>query len=124
MKALVLLFPDKKEVKPLEQKADKVTTPEVLTPFQAWDIMRQQGGKIFTVHFIKKNGELRKMNCRLGVKKGLKGGENKAAKKYSNLRPVYDVQKDAYRMINLATLVKLRANGQEYTVLNLKDGEL
>ena len=31
--------------------------------------------KIFSVEFTKKDGTLRKMVCRLGVKKHLKGGE-------------------------------------------------
>ena len=32
------------------------------------------GSKIFSVEFIKLNGEHRKMVCRLGVKKHLRGG--------------------------------------------------
>jgi len=32
-------------------------------------------GKFFTIKFVKKNGELRELNGRLGVKKHLKGGE-------------------------------------------------
>lgn len=32
-----------------------------------------QGGKFFTVTFIKKDGTIRKMNARLGVTKGLTG---------------------------------------------------
>jgi len=33
--------------------------------------------KIFTATFIKKDGSTRVMNCQLGVKKHLKGGEQK-----------------------------------------------
>jgi hypothetical protein len=54
-------------------------------------------GKIVSVTFIKKDGTIRVMNCRLGVTKHLKGGE-------STLDPtkyitVYDLQSKGYRAI-------------------------
>lgn len=42
------------------------------------ELLRQHYGKIFSVEFVKKNGETRKMLARQGVKNGstpLKGGE-------------------------------------------------
>jgi hypothetical protein len=67
---------------------------------------------IFTVDFIKKDGTLRTMNCRLGVTRHLKGGElgYNAAKK--NLLPVFDMVKGAYRMINVSTIIEIRFNKQ------------
>jgi len=70
------------------------------------------GDKIFTVLFIKKDGTLREMNCRLGVKKHLKGGELGYDAKALNYLPVYDIQKEAYRMINVNTIQEIRFKGQ------------
>ena len=54
-------------------------------------------GKIVSVTFLKKDGTIRVMNCRLGVTKHLKGGS-------STLDPtkyitVYDLQAKGYRAI-------------------------
>lgn len=65
--------------------------------------IQSTNGKFFVVKFIKKDGSSRKMVARLGVKKYLKGGEN-PAKNHENLIVVFDVQKRAYRMINVDTL--------------------
>ncbi len=71
-------------------------------------------GQIFSAQFIKKNGEIRDMVCRLGVVKHLKGGELKYDAKARNLLPVFDMQKKAYRMINISTLRQLKISGQVY----------
>ena len=72
------------------------------------------GNNIFTATFVKKNGEVRVMNCRLNVKKHLKGGGLKYDAKARNLLPVFDMQKEAYRMINISTLIELKINGEVY----------
>ena len=71
-------------------------------------------GQIFSAQFVKKNGEIRDMVCRLGVKKYLKGGELKYDAKARNLLPVFDMQKEAYRMININTLTQLKIDGEVY----------
>ena len=71
-------------------------------------------GQIFSAIFIKKNGEERKMVCRLNVTKHLKGGELKYDAKARNLLCVFDMQKGAYRMINISTLIELKIAGQVY----------
>lgn len=71
-------------------------------------------GKFFSVQFVKKNGEIRKMLARLGVKKYLKGGQK--GYDYDNLLTVYDVKKKAYRTININTLMKIKANGKTIEV--------
>lgn len=71
-------------------------------------------GQIFSAKFIKKNGEVRDMVCRLGVVKYLKGGEMAYDAKARNLLPVFDMQKKAYRMINISTLIQLKINGEVY----------
>ena len=37
-------------------------------------LVQETKGKFFNVEFYKADGTIRKMNCRIGVKKGLKGG--------------------------------------------------
>jgi len=63
-------------------------------------------GKIFSVEFIKKDGSVRLMNCRLGVTKHLKGGA-------STLDPnkfitVYDLQSKGYRAIDKKTILNVK----------------
>lgn len=87
---------------------------------QAFDMIKNSNGKIFTVSFFKKNGELRKMNCRLGVTKHLKGGELKYNPLAKSLIPVFDMQKQDYRMISLETLQTLTINGKQHYVFGEK----
>jgi len=70
--------------------------------------IRASKGRIFTATIIKRtNGERREMNCRLGVTKYV-------AKK--NLVTVFDMQKKAYRMINIDGLEALKIDGEEFTI--------
>lgn len=75
-------------------------------------------GKIFTVEFIKKDGTLRKMNARLGVKKHLKGGTLAFDPSERNLLPVFDMQKEGYRMINASTILTIKIGGKEIILEN------
>lgn len=56
------------------------------------------------------------MVARIGVSKNLKGGTNGASAK-NNLVTVYDMAKGGYRMINLKTLLTLKACGEIYKVV-------
>ena len=78
------------------------------------EIVELAGNHIFSAVFVKKNGERREMLCRLGVKKHLKGGSLAYDAKGRNLLPVFDMQKEAYRMINVNTLLELKINGKKY----------
>lgn len=69
--------------------------------------------KVFTARFIKKDGSERVMNCRRGVKKGVKGVGMSYDPYEKNLLPVYDMQKEAFRMINISTLKELKANKEQ-----------
>ena len=74
-------------------------------------------GQFFTVEFIKKDGTLRKMNCRTGVKKYLSnnGKSIKITSPIDNgILRVYDVKKEAYRSINLDTVKKINFNKISY----------
>jgi hypothetical protein len=74
------------------------------------------GNKIFAVEFIKKDGSLRKMVCRLGVKKHLKGGELKYSPEDFNYLTVFDLQSEEYRTININTLKKIKLDGVSYDI--------
>jgi hypothetical protein len=78
------------------------------------EIKNLAGSQIFSVKFIKKDGSLREMVCRLGVKKHLKGGELAYDAKSLGYLPVFDMQKEDYRMINTNTIVEIKINGQVY----------
>lgn len=67
--------------------------------------------KIFTATFIKANGELRTLNCRLNVKKYLKGGISTVVNR-DDLITVFDMQINQYRNIPLDRLIKLNINGE------------
>ena len=71
---------------------------------------------IFTVVFIKKNGEIRRMKCQLGVKKHLKGGKLSFNPEEKCLLIVFDTEKRAYRSITLETLVSINMKGEQYYV--------
>jgi hypothetical protein len=79
------------------------------------DFVRERvGSKIFTVEFVKLNGEVRKMTCRLGVKKHLKGGSLGYDAKEKNLLPVFDMVKQEYRMINFDSIIYLKVDNEIY----------
>ena len=71
-------------------------------------------GKIASVDFIKKDGSLRKMVFRTKVTKGVTGEGMKYNPSDYGLRTVYDMQKRAFRHINLNTVQRITAKGQHY----------
>ena len=83
----------------------------------AMKLIKSTNGQIFTAEFEKKDGTIRAMNCRLGVTKHLKGGEMAYDPKEYDLLPVFDVQKNDYRMINMSTLRRVTVEGQTYAVV-------
>ena len=87
-----------------------------LTRLQAKEAIYKLGGNFFTVTFIKKDGSLRVMNCRKGVKKGVKGVGLAFNPADYDLMPVFDMQNDGYRMINFATIQQLTINKQTWVV--------
>ena len=76
------------------------------------EVRRIVGDKFFSVSFVKKNGELRTINGRLGVTKHLKGEINVNSDKPEFLI-VYE-NGNGYRTVNLESVTRLCANGKEY----------
>jgi hypothetical protein len=70
-------------------------------------------GNFFRACFLKKDGTIREMTARFGVKKYLKGGELTYNPEERGYIVVFDVEKQAYRTINMDKLIFLRYNGKE-----------
>jgi len=77
------------------------------------DFKNEVKGNFFRACFVKKDGTIREMTARFGVKKHLKGGELKYNPEALNYIVVFDVEKEAYRTINMDKLIFLRYNGKE-----------
>ena len=73
------------------------------------------GDKIFYCEFIKKDGTIRKMKARLGVKKYLKGGQMKYIPSDHNNLVVFDMEKRDYRTIKTDNLITIKARGFVYS---------
>lgn len=94
---------------------------ETLHRVHAESFLRGLSGKVFSVIFTKKNGEVRKMVGRLGVRRYVKGGTNPAADRKYPYIIVYDFQKRGYRTVNLDTLEEIRTGGRIYRVIDFRD---
>lgn len=71
------------------------------------EAVKKANGRIFSVEFVKKDNTVRKMVCRTGVKKHLKGGELAYDPIEKGLLAVFDMEKAEYRMINLRTIINI-----------------
>ena len=78
-------------------------------------MIKNTNGKFFTCFFVKKDGTLRKMTARVGVKKGL-ANTGFIREEKDNLVCVYDMVAHDFRFINLSTLKSLKCGKLEYKV--------
>jgi len=77
----------------------------------------KSSGRVFGVTFVKRtNGEIREMNCRGGVRKGVTGEGMKYDPADHKLITVYDMQKGEFRHINTNTITRVTMNGITFTV--------
>lgn len=76
----------------------------------------ETGGRIFAVYFQKKDGTMREMVCRRGVRKYLRGGELPYDPKSRLLLPVFEVSSREYRCVNIASLVSFKVSGETFIV--------
>lgn len=104
-------------VKPTVVVSRKKLVKKILSPANAHAVMR--------IQFVKKDGTIRDMVCRRGVKEhltpegervGLKGTGMSYDPKEKRLITVYDFQKQNYRMINELTLIEASIGGTIYRV--------
>ncbi len=91
-------------------KAEKVHSTKLS------NLIYSKKNKIFSCVFIKKDGSVRNMNCRVGVKKGIKGTGKSRSNNYNSYLTVFDMNKGNYRMINLTTMLIINIGGKQYYV--------
>jgi len=89
----------------------------IISKREAINLIQKTSGYIFKAVFRKRsNGVLRRMICRLGVRKYITGkGMNYNPKDYK-LLTVFDMIKQKYRMISLDSLMLLIINKQKYLI--------
>lgn len=75
-----------------------------------------ESGRFATVIFTKKNGEVRKLTGRMGVKKALRGGQKAYDDASKGIVTIYDSQKKAYRSIKVESISEVHANGKRIVV--------
>jgi hypothetical protein len=91
----------------------KVTTLEL-----AKSAIENSNGRIFSVKFLKKDGTVRDMTCRLGVKKHVKGVGLNYCPQEHDLITVFDMGKKDYRSVPLdSSLLLVKINGQTLWVV-------
>lgn len=121
-----IIFPLKDSEEPIKYLANSVknakvhTVEEVKTRKEALEFIRDLGGKIFSVKFIKRtSGELREMVCRQGVKRDLAENPTKPGVdfKANELIPVFDMKADAYRSIPIEGIRDIKIDGNWYKVV-------
>ena len=75
-------------------------------------------GKLFSVTFVKKDGSIRFMLCRTGVKKYRKTvGETLRSAVNPDLITVFDMQKKEYRSFHQESVLALKMKGQTFNVI-------
>ena len=79
-----------------------------------WD---ETEGRIFSCYFRKKDGTMREMTARRGVKVGLVGGSLPYDPKPRLLLPVFDMSIQDRRMVNLDTLVSFNIGGETFIIV-------
>ena len=88
----------------------------------AREYIYKTNGKIFSAIFTKKDGEKRKIVCRRGVHKYVKGIGLKFKPEKHDLIGVFDMQKKAYRFINTNTLEQITIQGKTHIIKENKYG--
>jgi hypothetical protein len=95
-----------------------MSRPQMISVNEAVTLIATSKGKFFTASFVKRSdNSLRTMNCRVGVKKGLKKESTSKKRRNAGLVTVYDMTNRGYRNINVSGLRRLRIFGKEYQVV-------
>jgi hypothetical protein len=117
---LSTLIENEEEDGPILPAETPSTPPGIISKEEAKRLIKATNGKFFTVTFIKKDGSVRVMNARLGVKAYLKGGELPYDAESKGLIPARDMQAPdkarGYRVINVNTITHLKIGRNEYDV--------
>lgn len=79
-------------------------------------MIRRSSGRFFRVEFVKRDGSRRTMIARVGVRKGVTGKGLAFKPEEHNLMVVFDIQRNAFRMLNLATLLSFQCGATKWQV--------
>ena len=79
-------------------------------------LMNRLNGQFFSVTFTKKDGTLRKLNCRTGVTKYLKGGVRTTSP--SDYLIVYSIKDKGYRNVSIKDIKEIISGGVVVYSLN------
>ena len=88
---------------------------KVINREEAKKLIEESKGKIFSVEFIKANGEHRKLTGRMEVTSHLHGGANSTAHK-PDIVTVFDMELGQYRKFDLNRLEEIKTGGEVYKV--------
>ena len=81
-------------------------------------ILDEAGSTFFSVHFVKKDGSVRQMNCKRWIEAAYTHGSANAKPSPFANRPEYylavDMAKGEFRAVNLSTLKACKVNGKSY----------
>jgi hypothetical protein len=88
----------------------------VINRSKAAEILKNTDGGFFSAKFVKKDGSLRKMIGRRGVKKGVKGVGSTVARPDTPYVTVFDTVKKNFRVLNLETLLEIKTRGQVFLI--------
>lgn len=92
---------------------------QTITREQAKKLIYDSQGKTFSAITRKRtNQELRQFICRLGVKKGVKGGVKPYEPSDYDLICVFDFKAKGFRMIAIDSLHALKIDGVDYAVVD------
>lgn len=89
-----------------------------ITQAEAREVVKgYKGSQFFTVEFVKRsNGETRVMNCRKGVKKGIRGGGLSFNPVDKGLVGVFDIPKGQHRFVSLDEIKRVSIRGKRFIV--------
>lgn len=76
--------------------------------------IKRSKGTIFGVSFLKMSGQIRRMACRIKVKKGVKGTSKRdvlAEDKAHGYARVFDINAMGFRRINLEAVIEIKVRG-------------
>jgi len=89
-----------------------------ISPEDVVSTLDGSNGRFMSVKFVKRtDNSMRSMNCRRGVKKGIKGGgASTKDRRRRGLYTVYDMVAKGWRSINISGVHEIRMNKTIYTV--------
>lgn len=88
---------------------------KVLKSSAVLSLLEEIGDGFFTVEFVKRDGSLRRMRCRRGVRKGLVDPESPQLPSYANhpnIVGVWSMEDKAYKCFKLDCVVSIAGAGK------------